>query len=139
LCAKARDLFSLGREAIIQMINPFHGIVIDISQIDQSVFSSLKIIGKHFSSKMNWTLYKIESNYEELQSLFKKLQANIVASKYYFHFYNGEILIVVFIDKIFHLSKDKSSWGKAIEHGCKLGIPTQQLDFFPNRFEDEKY
>jgi len=64
--------------------------------------------------------------------LFKK-------QEFYFHFYRDNELIIVYKDKIFKISPDKSTWIDAITYGKRLNISEKQLDFIPNRFEDEDY
>lgn len=58
---------------------------------------------------------------------------------WYNHLYNDEELIVIFKDKVFHVNPHKSSWGEMLEYGASLSIPTEQLDFWPNRFQDEAH
>jgi len=59
--------------------------------------------------------------------------------EFYFHFYRNNELIVVFRDKIFKVSPDKSTWGEVIAHGHQLKIADTQLDFTPNTFDSEVY
>lgn len=56
---------------------------------------------------------------------------------FYNHLYNDEILIVIFKKKIFRVNSHKSSWKEIIEYGLSFDIPIEQLDFWPNRFQDE--
>ncbi len=58
-------------------------------------------------------------------------------SGWYGHFYNDQELIVVFKDQVFKVAPHKSTWTPIIEYGQTLGIPEDQLDFWPNRFQDE--
>jgi len=122
-----------------QMSNNYHGIIINASQKDQSVFSNIKIIGKHEVPKLNWILYKVEIDSNNIDKLLLKLQDNMFETKYYFHFYRDNELIIVFKDKVFKAGADKSTWKEAIDHGKLSGIPEKQLDFYPCRIEDEKY
>ena len=56
---------------------------------------------------------------------------------YYSHFYNDEEMIVIFKDKVFKIKPHISTWTPIIDYGKTLGIPKEQLDFWPNRFQDE--
>jgi hypothetical protein len=117
-------------------MDKYHGIVVDVSQKDKSIFHKLKVIGNKEDD--GWTLYKIESNQKDIEKVIKQLQENMVEG-FYFHFYSGEELIVVFNHKIFKVKTDKSTWGEIIKYGKSLNIPEQQLDFYPCKVEDEEY
>lgn len=58
---------------------------------------------------------------------------------FYNHIYDDELLIVIFKDKVFHISSHSSSWDEIIKFGNNHGIPKEQLDFWPNRFQDEHH
>jgi hypothetical protein len=58
---------------------------------------------------------------------------------FYAHFYRPRELVVVFPDRVFRLTPQKQSWGPAVAHGRAAGIPQEQLDFHPCRFEDEAW
>lgn len=114
----------------------YHGILVDVSQKDNSVFNELKILGRKKAGK--WILYKVGIEQGKINGIIKKLQRNMVDG-FYFHFYNGAELIVVFKEKIFRAKTDKSTWNEIIEYGKSKNIPEEQLDFFPCRIEDETY
>lgn len=115
----------------------YHGIIIDISQKDNPVLDNLKILSKKKTE--NWILYKIEVKAKELNKTIKELQENMVEGKFYFHFYRNNELIIIFKNKIFEVNVNKSSWTKAINYGKNLGIPREQLDFYPYKIEDEEF
>ena len=126
-------------------INEYHGIIINISQKDKSIFNNLQIIGKKKVLLGLVILYKIRVSENRINEVIQTVQNNM-ASKllikkqgYYAHFYRGNELIVVFKDKVFTVSTDKTTWSDAIEYGKHLKINGKQLDFIPNRFEDEDY
>lgn len=52
----------------------------------------------------------------------------------------GEILTVIFKDKIFHLyPTNPSTWKKARAYGAqKLNIPAEQFDFYPTKIAEGK-
>lgn len=58
---------------------------------------------------------------------------------WYAHLYNDKKLIVVFKNKVFSVKPHLSFWKPILEYGKKLNIPEEQLDFWPNRFQDEKH
>ena len=117
----------------------YHGIIIDLSQKDEKVLERLNILGQRKTSDGKWVLYKVVVNPDSIEDTIKQLQENMVDEKYYFHFYKDSRLIVVFKRKIFRIGTDKSTWDKAIEYGKSLGVPEEQLDFYPCRIEDETY
>ncbi len=121
------------------MNNNYHGIILNVSQVNQSIFNSLKIIGKLKVKNSNWILYKVEINPNDLDVITLILQENMNENKFYFHFYRNNELIIVFKNRIFKISTEKSTWSEAIEYGKSLAIPEKQLDFVPNRIEDETY
>jgi len=63
----------------------------------------------------------------------------IKRQEYYAHFYRGNELLIVFKERVFAASTDKTTWSDAIEYGKQLKIRDKQLDFVPNRFENEDY
>jgi hypothetical protein len=125
--------------------NVYHGIIINISQKDRSVFRQLKVIGKKKIFFGLITLYKIEvdeSNFNETMLSVQKNMTNgflFIKQEFYIHFYRSNELVIVFRDKIFRVTTDKNSWGEALEYGLKLNIKHGQLDFIPNRFKDEPF
>lgn len=53
--------------------------------------------------------------------------------------YNDEKLIVVFKDRTFEIKPHESTWKPVKDYGSVLNIPEEQLDFWPNRFQDERH
>lgn len=59
---------------------------------------------------------------------------------FYSHLYSKDgKLIVIFKKKVIKMKSDKSTWNEATKYGKSIGIPKEQLDFYPRRFEDETY
>jgi hypothetical protein len=114
----------------------YHGIIVDASQKDKSVFNKLKILGKKEDD--GWVLYKIEASSSDLPKLIKELQEN-TADGFYFHFYRNDELIVAFNHKAFNVGTDRKTWKKIIAYGKSLNIPEQQLDFYACKVEEEDY
>jgi len=123
----------------------YHGIIIDKSQNDKTIFSKLVIKGRKRILMGLVVLYRIEVEEREIDDVVTSLQKNMSTrfglkkQQYYAHFYRADELMIVFKDKIFRVKPDPSSWTEAVKYGLSIGIPPKQLDFIPNRFEDERY
>ncbi len=130
---------------LVHRSGEYHGIVIDVSQKDKSIFKTLDIIGMKKTLFGIISIYKVKVTAEKIDEVIKKLQSNLVdrilfkKQEFYFHFYRDDELIIVFRDNIFRVSPDKSTWADTIAHGRRLMISDQQLDFIPNKFEDEDF
>ncbi|MGA2574057.1 MAG: hypothetical protein ABSF36_07685 [Candidatus Methanomethylicaceae archaeon] len=117
----------------------YHGIIIDKSLRNKKLIEKLNVIGSRRSST-GLVLLKISFPAEELGKMIKLIQENLVIKeKYYAHFYRDDELVVIFKDRIFRISPEKSSWKPVIDYGLSLKIPIKQLDMKPCRFEDETY
>ncbi|MCP4131601.1 MAG: alpha/beta hydrolase [bacterium] len=123
----------------------YHGIIVKQSQVDKSVFKKLKIIGKRRIWPGLFTLYKVEVSEENLDEVIKIVQRNMKKKslfhfkKFYIYFYRNDELIVVFKDRVFSVSTDDGTWDDVVQYGKSIDISLKQLDFFPNRFEDESF
>ena len=85
-----------------------------------------------------WVLSGIETDKNNIKNTIKDIQYNMRSDKnFYSHLYDDEILYVIYKEKIFKLKTHASTWNVAIIYGKQLGIPEEQLDFWPNRFQDE--
>jgi hypothetical protein len=126
-------------------LNEYHGIIINQSQKNKSIFKKLKIIGKKKVFFGLVVLFKISVNKENLNDIIKSIQENmasnlfILKQEYYAHFYRKNELIIVFKNRVFYVTTDKNTWKEAIDYGKSLNIIEKQLDFTPNKIEDEKY
>ena len=123
----------------------YHGIIINLSLKDKSLFKSLEIIGQK-KVFLNWLiLYKVNIRPEIIESTIQNLQSNLVDKfwlyypHFYFHFYRDDELIVVFKEKVFRVKTDPATWQEVLEYGKSVGIPVKQLDFHPCRLVDETY
>jgi len=123
------------------MKNIYHGILLDLE------FAEEKFVEKNFhifakrKSKINpWVLYGVEVDASQKDEIVQKIQDNMKSDKpYYAHLYNDRELMVIFKDKIFSVTPHISTWDEIISYGKKLNIPSEQLDFWPNRFQDERH
>ena len=48
-------------------------------------------------------------------------------------------MIVVFRQKVFHITSDKRTWGEAISYGKDIGIIEKQLDFLSPEENQKRY
>lgn len=123
----------------------YHGIVIDVSQKDRSIFQRLDVIGRKKVFLGAVSIVKVRVKSADLERTIKDLQTNMADrflaffKSFYVHFYKGDEVIMAFKDKIFRMTIDKSTWKEAIDYGRSLGIPEKQLDLFPCRVEEEIY
>lgn len=118
----------------------FHGILIDSAFADSNYPNTLKVFAKRKSKSMGWVLYGVEIEDDDLSEVINKIQSLMKSDKpYYSHFYNDHKVVVVFKDKIFDIEPHISTWKPVIEFGKQLNIPEEQLDFWPNRFQDETH
>lgn len=125
--------------------NPYHGIIVDISQRDRAIFKRIRIIGRKRVFPGLVILYKVEVGEEDIRDLIRAVRKNMAdrvlfkKQEFYAHFYRDDELIIVFREKTFTVSTDRHTWSAALEYGKSLRISEKQLDFIPNRVEDERY
>ena len=65
----------------------YHGILVNISQKNNSIFNRIKIIGQKKAG--GWILYKIEINSKEINQKIIELQDNM-KDDFYFHLYKDD-------------------------------------------------
>lgn len=119
-------------------MSEYHGIVIKEGLKDSSILKKMKILGRKRARE--WTLLKVGVDEDEIEETIRTVQKCLATKPtYYAHFYRNEKLIVVFPRKIFYLTPDKRTWKPAIDYGKSVGIPEEELDFKPCRFEEETY
>lgn len=118
----------------------YHGIILNEEFVDPDFVKTFKFFAKRKSSTNSWILYGIEVKDSQLQEAVSQIQVNIKAGEpYYAHLYNDKEVVVIFKDKVFRVTPHESSWNKIKEFGRTLKIPEDQLDFWPNRFQDERH
>ncbi len=123
----------------------YHGIIIDHSQHDRGIFKDLDVIGTKKLFLGLIVFYKIKVRPSDLDRVIQRIQKNmssrflIKKQEYYAHFYRADELIVVFRDKTFRVTTDRKTWRDPIVYGKSLHIVEDQLDFTPNRIEDETF
>lgn len=120
--------------------NTWHGIILDLEFTDPKFPETFKIFAKRKSKTNPWVLFGIEVDNDGLDIAVKSIQDNLKTdAPYYAHLYNDEEVIVIFKEKIIRVTSHVSTWQPIIEYGKTLNIPEVQLDFWPNRFQDEKH
>lgn len=118
----------------------YHGIIIKESLLDQSILNNMRILGCMRAG--SWTLLRVGVEKEQLKRIMELVQLNLRTENsvpYYAHFYRGNELIVVFPQQVFYMKPDSKTWSQAVTYGKSLGIPENELDFSPCKFEEETY
>jgi hypothetical protein len=115
---------------------PFFGIVIEQSLADPAFAETLDVSARKQDPNGSWVFLLVRIDPERLSSELERIRQAIASDQpWYAHFFSDDRLAVVFADAIFELSTDPASWSSAIEHGLALGIPREQLDFWPRTVE----
>lgn len=115
----------------------YHGILVDDAFEDNSYPERYTVFAKRTDD--DWVIYAIEVEADVIDQVIGDIQVQMRSDKpFYAHFYNDDELIVVFKEKVFHVTQMPSTWEEIIKYGKTLGIPPTQLDFVPNTFEDEE-
>lgn len=116
----------------------YHGILVNKSFKDEKFSEQFKVFGQKIDG--NWIIFGIEVESSDLHSVIKQIQSEFKDDQnWYAHLYNNEDLIIVFKEKVFTVTSHSSTWTPIIEYGKSKGIPEEQLDFWPNRFQDEQH
>lgn len=118
----------------------FHALIIKQSLKSLSPLKHFKVLGT--KQDEDWNIYKIAIPENWVDDFAKESQKNMDDSQeWYMHIYNedGSKLIIIFRNKIFKTDNSPQNWNDVIKFGESLGIPTEQLDFFPNSFKVEEF
>ena len=119
-----------------ELVLMWHGILVNVA-FDKWFLDSLKIIGKKDDG--DWIILKIGVPEQAVVKTANAIQSNM-KDAFYSHLYSEDgRLIVIFKKRVFEVKADRSAWKPVIEYGKSIGVPEEQLDFFPCRFEDEEY
>jgi hypothetical protein len=119
--------------------SPYHAILLDLEFKDASFIKRWKELSRKHSRTQPWWQIKVDVPESRLKELVEDGQKLLADERYYFQAYRQNELIVVFPEKIFYLTPDKSKWGELLEYGKKLGVPDDQMDIKPVSFEEETY
>jgi hypothetical protein len=118
----------------------YHGILVAEGLRDRSVLGTVTLLGTRRGR--DWTLLRVAVTEERLALVIARVQRGLRVEggvPFYAHFYRPCELLVVFPERVFRLTPRKESWAPAVSCGRSVGIPQEQLDFNPCRFEDEAY
>ncbi len=114
----------------------FHGILVDMAFIDRRYPETFSIFAQEKSG--DWTLYGIEVPRNDLENAVVNIQTHMRTDEHFYaHLYDDEVVVVIFKTRVFRVTPHISSWGDIQQYGMTLEIPVEQLDFWPNRFQDE--
>lgn len=121
------------------MSQNYHGIILDAEFKDPKFADQFQIFAKRRSRNNPWILYGVAVEPSKIKKIIRQIQENLkINAPYYAHFYRDGELIVVFKEKVFRITQDKSTWANAQKYGRSLGIPKEQLNFFCVSFNKEK-
>lgn len=116
----------------------YHGILVDKSFYDPLFPEHFELFTKKKDNTSDWILYGIVVQPNELSKTIKTIQDNMCDGEpWYAHLYNDEDLVVIFKNKAFFTTSNSSTWEEVVAFGELLGIPAEQLNFRPIRFQDE--
>lgn len=118
----------------------YHGIVVAQGFHDPAFPETFPIFAKRVSKSDGWIIYGIEVKVSDLEEAVVRIQKQLVSDEpWYGHLYNDAGLIVIFKNRVFRVTPHQSTWDDVIAYGKTLEIPAEQLDFWPNRFQDESH
>jgi hypothetical protein len=114
----------------------FHGILVDAAFADWHYPKNFPLFAQKRAG--DWELYGIEIQRDGIEAAVRDIQLHMrVDGAFYNHLYDDEILIIIFKQRVYLATPNSSSWKEIQLYGLTLDIPLEQLDFWPNRFQDE--
>jgi hypothetical protein len=114
-------------------VPPFLGIVIEQSLTDPAFAETLDVVHRWRDPNGSWIFLLVRISPERLSTELECIQRAIAHDRpWYAHFFSGEQISVVFPDAVIQMTTDVASWKPAIDRGLALGIPIEQLDFWPH-------
>ena len=117
-------------------VAPFYGIVIEQSLADPAFVETLDVVHRKQDPNGSWVFLLVRIASDRLFSELERIREALADDQpWYAHFFSGEKIAVVFPDAIISMTTDAASWEAAIAHGLTLGIPREQLDFWPHTLE----
>jgi hypothetical protein len=117
-------------------VAPFLGIVIEQSLADPAFAETLDVIKRKRDPNGSWAFLLVRIASDRLFTELERIRQALAGDQpWYAHFFSGEKIAVVFSEAIFSMTTDVASWEAAIAHGLSLGIPREQLDFWPHSVE----
>lgn len=116
--------------------NVYHGILVNLAFTDTTFPEQFRIFSRKTAG--DWTIYGIIVENDNVRIAITGIQSHMRSDEnFYAHLYNDDSLIVIFKDRYFEANPHISSWNEIVAYGAEKGIPRGQLDFWPNRFQDE--
>lgn len=116
----------------------FHGILVDAAFTEPSFPESFRCFAHEQSG--TWGLFGIIVPRSELEDAIAGIQAHMRKDQpFYAHLYDDETLVVIFKERCFRVTPHRSTWAEIEQYGRGIAIPAEQLDFWPNRFQDEPH
>ncbi len=116
----------------------YHGILVDASFEERGF--PLRYASFAQKKAGDWLLCGVEIPRANLKAEIQNIQKAMRDDQpFYAHLYNDEEVIVIFKYKVFWVTPHRSSWQEIMQYGRTLNIPLEQLDFWPNRFQDEPH
>ena len=116
--------------------NVSHGILLDAAFYDNRYPESFSRFARKSGSGRG--LFGIIVPREKLEYTIHEIQDHMRSdAPFYNHLYDNEELIVVFKKRIFRATCHSSGWQEIVQYGLSIHIPVDQLDFWPNRFQDK--
>ncbi len=115
----------------------FHGIIIDKSLKSTKVLEKLNVLSKKEAD--GWVLYKISVAEGDLAPTIKLIQESLSGGSWYAHIYDGTKVFAIFRNRIFEMVNNPVFFRPAVKYGVSIGVPEGQLDFKPNKFEEEDF
>ncbi len=121
------------------MYSTYHAIIPAASFVEENDIPSHFLIFARKISHILGKVYGVEVVDDSLESAVSTLQRLMIRSQPAFiHLYDTSSIIVIFKDTYFLMSKNKATWGPAIQYGLSKGIPLSHLDFYPATSEEEE-
>jgi hypothetical protein len=117
-------------------VPPFYGIVIEQSLADPAFTDTLDVVHRRQDPNGSWVFLVVRVAADRLETELERIREALTGNEvWYAHFFSADEIAVVFPDVVIRMTTDEASWTPAIEHGLALGIPVEQLDFWPHTVE----
>ena len=104
----------LRRTVEMQDTSDYHGVIVNISQRDKRIYNQLEVLSRRAVIPGILCLYKIKVSPLDLDEPIRKLQENMRNRLFYAHLYRTEELVVVYKQRVFRTTPDKSTWQELI-------------------------
>lgn len=126
----------------------YQGVIIEESLKDKSILKELKVLKidvekvtkEHNTPYLKqWTLYTVEIPEDKVQEFSKKISQAFerAHSDWYADYKNNKFHYIIFPHKVFKVSlKNPRKYKEASAYGISLGIPSYQVNFYPENNEE---